>query len=215
MATVVVFGSTGYAGGAIASELIARGHEVVGVSRTPADGPEGVTAVAGSLFDEALVREVAAGADHLVVALPASPRGDGDRPLIDALPVLTQTASAQGARVGVVGGAGSLAVAEGGPLLVETPEFPEAYAPEARAHAAVLEALRAGDDGLDWFYLSPAATFGAWNAGERTGEFRLGGDVLLTDADGGSAISGADYAIAFVDEIERHAHPRARFSVAY
>lgn len=215
MAKVVVFGVTGYAGGAIASELIARGHEVVGVSRSSAEAPAGVRALAGSLFDEAFVRELASGAQHIVVALPAAPRGEGDHALIDALPVLSRVAIAENARVGVVGGAGSLTVTDGGPRLVDTPEFPEAFQPEARAHGAVLEALRSGDEALDWFYLSPAATFGAWNAGERTGVFRLGGDVLLTDAAGESAISGADYAIAFVDEIEQHAHSRARFSVAY
>ena len=31
----------------------------------------------------------------------------------------------------------------------------------------------------------------------------------------GGAISGADYAIAFVDEIEKPEHRRQRFSVAY
>jgi uncharacterized protein len=43
----------------------------------------------------------------------------------------------------------------------------------------------------------------------------VGGDVLVTDADGNSNISGADYAKAFVDEIEQPAHRRQRFSVAY
>ena len=39
--------------------------------------------------------------------------------------------------------------------------------------------------------------------------------MLLTDADDNSTISGADYAKAFVDEIEQPAHRRQRFSVAY
>lgn len=215
MTTTVVFGSTGYAGSHIAAELTARGHEVVGVSRGGATEGAGVTTVAGSVFDADLVRQVAAGAQHIVVALPAAPRQDGDRGLAEALPALIQVAIDQGARLGVVGGAGSLAVSEGGPRLVETPDFPEAFKPEALAHGAVLDALRSSDSALDWFYLSPAATFGSWNAGERTGTFRLGDDVLLTDAQGDSAISGADYAIAFVDEIEQGAHHRARFTVAY
>ncbi|WP_295910030.1 hypothetical protein [uncultured Actinomyces sp.] len=36
--------------------------------------------------------------------------------------------------------------------------------------------------------------------------FRLGGDVLLTDENGVSDISGADFAQAFVDEIETPTH---------
>jgi uncharacterized protein len=39
--------------------------------------------------------------------------------------------------------------------------------------------------------------------------------VLLLDADGNSHIGGADYAIAFVDEIDNPRHQRALFTVAY
>lgn len=211
MSKVVVFGFSGYAGGAITRELVVRGHEVLGVSRTAPSAGEQVAVRAGSVFDEALVREVAAGADHLVVALHAQ----GDPALVTALPALTATAIAEGATLSFVGGAGSLLVSENGPRLFETPDFPEAYLPEARAHGAILDALRESPAELDWFYVSPAAEFGAWAAGERTGSFRVGGDVLLTAADGSSTISGADYAIAYVDEIERGEHRRARFSVAY
>jgi putative NADH-flavin reductase len=59
------------------------------------------------------------------------------------------------------------------------------------------------------------ASFGAHTPGEATGRYRTGGDVLLADADGNSNISGADYAKAFVDEIEQPEHRRQRFSVAY
>ena len=68
---------------------------------------------------------------------------------------------------------------------------------------------------MDWFSLSPAASSGSFNPGEKRGTFRTSGDLLLTDADGNSEISGADYAIAFVDEILTPAHERERFSVAY
>ena len=60
--------------------------------------------------------------------------------------------------------------------------------------------------------MSPGAVF---EPGARTGAFRIGGDALLVDVAGNSAVSMEDYAIAFVDEIERPRHPRARFSVAH
>ena len=63
--------------------------------------------------------------------------------------------------------------------------------------------------------MSPAAGFGSHAPGERTGHYRTGGDVLLSDADGNSAVSGVDYAIAFVDEIDKPAHHRERFTVAH
>jgi hypothetical protein len=86
---------------------------------------------------------------------------------------------------------------------------------EAESHAQVLEALRTSDSPADWFYVSPAAGFGGYAPGERTGCFRIGGDVLLADAEGNSFVSGEDFAIAFVDEIDTPVHHRERFSVAY
>lgn len=49
----------------------------------------------------------------------------------------------------------------------------------------------------------------------RTGKFRLGTDQLLVDAAGESYISLEDYAVAMIDELERPAHSRQRFTVGY
>ena len=73
-----------------------------------------------------------------------------------------------------------------------------------------LELLRKDKD-LDWTFLSPSAVIAP---GERTGKFRLGKDQLLTH-DKGSNISWEDYAIAAVDELEKPAHIRQRFTVGY
>src|SRR5664280_1099983 len=116
---------------------------------------------------------------------------------------------------GFVGGAGSLLVTPDGPRLIDTPDFPAMFKIEAESHADVLEALRVSDSGTDWFYVSPAAGFGSYAPGKRTANYRTGGDVLLTDEDGNSEISGADFAIAFVDEIDQPTHRRERFGVAY
>ncbi|HET6704791.1 NAD(P)-dependent oxidoreductase [Amycolatopsis sp.] len=213
MAKLVVFGATGYAGGKISAEALRRGHEVVGVARNAGSVPEGVDAHEGSLHDEEFVAQVVKGADVVVVATPA--REIDGKKLIDAVPALARIASEHGARLSFVGGAASLHVAEGGPRLFDTPEFPAEYKEEAGNHAEVLGLLREQPESLDWFYVSPAAEFGAWTPGERKGEFRVGGDVLLTDENGKSHIGGDDFAIAYVDEIEQQKHRRARFTVAY
>ena len=109
----------------------------------------------------------------------------------------------------VVGGAGSLEVAPG-EKVIDQPDFPEAYKPEASAGGVFLDYLRGVDD-LEWTFLSPSAEF---VPGERTGRFRLGKDELLTHAEG-SSISFEDYAIALVDELEQPAHVRQRFTVGY
>ena len=210
MASIVIFGGTGYAGSAIGAEAVRRGHSVTAVSPSDSVPPEGVTKRRGSLSDAALVDELAAGADVILIATRAA---GGE--LGEVIPSLTATAARHGTRLGVAGGAGSLQVSEGGPRVVDLPEFPDAHKGEALAHADVLTALQAAPDDVDWFYVSPAASFGAYAPGEATGQYRIGGDILLSDADGNSHISGADYAKAFVDEIEAPVHRRQRFTVAY
>ncbi len=215
MATIAIFGGTGYAGSAIRDEALRRGHTVISVSRSEAElaGTPGFISRAGNLHDHAVVDHMAVEADVLVVATRAAQQ-DGVR-LADAVTMLAKAASEHGTRLGFVGGAGSLQVTEGGPRVVDLPAFPDEHKGEALGQADVLAALRETTADVDWFYLSPAASFGAHAPGEATGRYRLGGDVLLADADGNSNISGADYAKAFVDEIEHPEHRRQRFSVAY
>ena len=214
MSTIVIFGGTGYAGGNIAREAVSRGHQVVSYSRTaPAEQAEGVEYRTGSLTDDTVLAQAAADADDLVVATHGADVGGS--PLVDHVARLTSAAIDHGARLSFVGGAGSLHVAKGGPRLVDTPDFHEDWKPEALSHAKVLDALREGPAELDWFYVSPAALFGSFAPGETTGSYRLGGEELVTDAEGNSEISGTDFALAYVDEIEQRKHPRQRFTVAH
>lgn len=216
MARITVLGGTGYAGAHIVREAIQRGHEVVSVSRTAPDAlPDGVVHRVGDVRDEALLREIAADADAVIAA--ASPRGDLAVPgvLRTAYATLARHAAENDTRLGVIGGAGSLRMAEGGPKLVDAPDFPDAFVDEARELEAVLDDLQARADGLDWFYISPAAGFNALNPGEATGTYRTGGDLLLADESGKSELSGADLALAVLDEVEKPAHSRERFAVAY
>ena len=214
MSTIVIFGGTGYAGGNIAREAASRGHQVISYSRTaPAEQAEGVEYRTGSLTDDAVLAQAATDADDLVVATHGADVGGS--PLVDHVARLTAAAIEHGARLSFVGGAGSLHVTKGGPRLVDTPDFHDDWKPEALSHAKVLDALRAGPEELDWFYVSPAALFGSFAPGETTGRYRLGGDELVTDAEGNSEISGTDFALAFVDEIEQGKHRRQRFTVAH
>ncbi|AQP46838.1 NAD-dependent epimerase [Tessaracoccus aquimaris] len=214
MTRITVLGGTGYAGSNIAREAASRGHDVTVVARhVPRESLAGVRYVTGDVADEATLASAVDGADVVVEAL--APRGPLAGELRGVVRRLAEVAQRAGKRLGVVGGAGSLLVAPEGPALSETPGFPDAFLAEAREMGDVLGDLRASDEALDWFYVSPAANFGGANAGERTGSYRIGGDVLLSDEHGISNISGADFAKAVVDEIEEPAHRRARFGVAY
>jgi putative NADH-flavin reductase len=213
MARIAVIGGTGYAGRHIVTEAVNRGHTVVSVARSvPAERVEGATYVEGTILDvPSLVAELD-GVDVVVSTIPA--RGDMlglVRPNVAAL----VAALPETVRVGVIGGAGGSLVAPGGERLVDQPSFTDEYKPEALEAIEILEDLQATDASRDWFYVHPAGGFGVWNPGERTGTYRDGGDVLVTDADGESFISGADLGVAVIDEIENPKHSRERFTVGY
>ena len=214
MARISVFGGTGYAGSSIVAEAAQRGHSVRSVSRTlPERRTDGVDYVEGSLLDADTRAKVLADSDVVVVTV--APRGDMAGRVAPGIAELAAEAERAGVRIGVVGGAGSLHVADGGPRLFDTPDFPADYKPESVEMAEALDGLRATPETLDWFYLSPPAGFGGFAPGEALGTYRVGGEVLLADDEGNSFIGGADFGTAVVDEIEQPAHRRARFTVAY
>jgi len=213
MARITILGGTGYTGVSLVAEAATRGHEVTSLSRTaPATPVAGVSYTTGSILDDALVQSLVKDADVVIAAVP--PRGDLPGKIRPFAASLTETAAAHGTRYGFIGGAGSLLATQDGPRLVDL-DFPEAYRAEALEAAAVLDDLRATETAVDWFYVSPAAGYGAYAPGEATGTYRLGGDVLLADAEGTSYISSQDLAKAVIDEVEEPAHRNTRFTVAY
>jgi uncharacterized protein len=211
MARIAVIGGTGYAGRHIVAEAVRRGHTVVSVARSvPAERVEGATYIEGTILDvPGLVAELQ-GVDVVVSAV--APRGDMLGKLRPAVAELV-AALPETVRVGVVGGAGGSLVAPGGPRVIDS-GFPDEIKPEAEEAIGILDDLKAGT-AHDWFYIHPAGGFGAWAPGERTGSYRKGGDVLVTDTEGNSFIGGEDFGIAVVDEIENPQHSRDRFTVGY
>lgn len=111
----------------------------------------------------------------------------------------------------VVGGAGSLYLGpEHGKRLMDAADFPAEFLPVAEGMSDALDLLRKSE-GVNWVYLSPAAEFVA--DGPMTGKYRIGGEQFMTDAEGGSRISYADYAIAMIDEAQKGGHAKERISV--
>lgn len=216
MTRITVVGGTGYAGSAIVAEAARRGHEVVSVSRSvPAEEArvEGVRYETGSLVDADVRARAVADAEVVVSSL--SPRGELDGRIVEVDRELAALADQHGARFVVVGGYSSLRLEEGGPRQAETGQIPPEYAGEALQMNEVLGELLGGSDSLDFVFVSPAMQFGAYAPGEALGRYRVGGEVAFTDEDGVSAVSGADFALAIVDEIETPAHRRQHVSVAY
>ena len=205
MSHIAIIGATGRAGGRLLEEALRRGHTVTAIARKASEklsGRANVTAVDVDALDASALEKVLAGHDAVFSAAHFS--------TVPAAAIIEPAKRAGVKRLLVVGGAGSLFAAPG-LKVIETPNFPEAYKAEASAGGAFLDTLRSEKE-LDWTFLSPSAEF---VEGERTGKFRLGKDDLLVSAEGRSWISFEDYAIAFIDELEKPAHSRQRYTVGY
>lgn len=201
---VALIGATGFIGSRLLRELSERGHAVTALVRKPEAVPAltGVTPQKADVHDQAGLAALLKGHDAMISAVHFTAS--------DPHKLLGAVRDSGVPRYLVVGGAGSLEVAPGVKLF-DTPNFPAIYLTEAKAGGAYLDLLRQ-EKTLDWTFLSPAAVIAP---GERTGQFRLGEDRLVVDAAGESHISAEDYAVALVDELERPAHARRRFTIGY
>ena len=200
---IAVLGASGRAGSEITKELASRGHSVTAIARKPEAIPTGpgVSAVKGDASDADALADLIRGSDVVVSALHFD---------VPAETLLSALKTAGVPRLLVTGGAASLEVAPG-VRLIDTPEFPEEWKVFAQGGIAFLDDLRSETD-IDWTFFSPAAVI---EETPRLGHFRLGGDQLVTDDRGESRIGFSDYAVAMVDEVERPAHSRTRFTAAY
>lgn len=201
---VALIGITGHVGSRLSAELLMRGHRVTGIARNleKAAAQSGLVLEQGDATNSSTLGPLLVNHDAVISA---------SRFLTSkANALLTAVKEAGVKRLLVVGGAASLQVAPG-ELLIDSPDFPDAYKPEAHAGIRFLEAMR-NEKELEWTFLSPSAEF---VPGRRTGKFRLGGDDLLVDPNGRSWISMEDYAIAMVDELEHPHHTLQRFTVGY
>lgn len=125
---VALIGSSGRVGSRLAAELLRRGHAVTGVEREPkkAETRAGLTVMRGDATKPEVLAPLVAGHDAVISA--SRFQTSNANALIEAVK------KAGVGRLLVVGGAGSLEVGQG-MTLMETPGFPESYAPEARAGA--------------------------------------------------------------------------------
>jgi putative NADH-flavin reductase len=212
---IAIIGATGFVGSQVLNEALSRGHQVTAIVRRPERLPQhpNLTAKQIDILDTDALAALLAGHEAVISAFNPDRTEPGDvfeRMAAGATSVIAATKKAGVKRLLAVGGAGSLEVTPG-VQLIDTPEFPEAWKAGAGSTRQFLYLLKAEPD-LDWTFLSPAAML---QPGERTGTFRLGGDQLLVDEKGECRISTADYAVAMIDELEKPAHTRRRFCVAY
>ncbi|WP_095165846.1 NAD(P)-dependent oxidoreductase [Pseudomonas sp. Irchel 3H3] len=204
MSKIALIGATGRAGSQLLEEALRRGHSVTAIARDTSKLSlrPGVVSKNVDVLDAAALQAAVAGHDLVISAAHFA--------TIPASAVIGPVQAAGVKRLLVVGGAGSLLLPDGS-RVIDAPDFPAEYKAEASAGAMFLDTLRQEQE-LDWTFLSPSALF---VEGQRTGTFRIGQDDLLVSAEGKSWITFADYAIAMLDEVEKHAYSRQRFTVGY
>jgi uncharacterized protein len=210
---IALIGASGFIGSALRKEALARGHQVTALVTNPQklEAAANLRVVKTDVTNADTLGSQLRGHDAVLSAFSGHAQADTLAYYLSGVrAIIAATAQAGVPRLLVVGGAGSLEVAPGVQLL-DTPQFPDAYKPTAEGARQALALLRA-EKALDWTMLSPSAVIAP---GERTGQFRLGTDQLLANAQGDSRISVEDYAMALIDELEKPAHSRRRFTVGY
>lgn len=211
---LAIIGATGWIGSTLVAEAQSRGHDVIAIARDSSNiAATGVEKRSLDLTagDSASIAAAVAGADLVIASIGGRAAGNHEIVAASAQRLLSELPAAGVNRLLWVGGAGSLEVAPGVTLL-SLPEFPQAYKDEATAQGEALAVFRNSHSAVNWTFISPAAEI---FPGERSGNYRTGGDSLVSDAEGNSRISVQDYAVAMIDEAENNAHPKQRIGVAY
>lgn len=217
MANVVLIGATGFVGSAVLNELLSRRHKVTAVVRHASKLPanDKLTAVEEDVADVDAIAAIAKGKDAVISAYnPGWANPDIKRLIEENYPKIVEAVKKSGVgRLLIVGGAGTLFV-KPGLRVVDSGAIPAEIMDGVRPLGDFYLNFLTKENDLDWVFFSPAGEFDA--NGPRTAKFRLGKDDLVVDpATGTSHISVKDYAVAMVDELEKPAHHKERFTIGY
>ena len=216
MANVLLIGATGFVGSAVLNELVERGHNVTAVVRNVEKIAKNdlVTAVKEDVANVEAIAKLAEGKDAIISAYnPGWTNPDIATLITENYPKILKAAKQSGVeRLLIVGGAGTLFCAPG-LRVVDSGAIPAEIMGGVRPLGDFYLNTLMNENDIDWIFFSPAGVFD--QEGKKTGNYRLGKDDLIVDAEGNSHISVQDYADAMVNELEKPAHHKERFTIGY
>ena len=216
MANVLLIGATGFVGSAVLNELVSRGHKVTAVARNveKVAKSELVDVVKEDVANVDAIAKLAEGKDAIISAYnPGWTNPDIATLISENYPKILSAAKKSGVeRLLIVGGAGTLFCAPG-LRVVDSGAIPEEIMGGVRPLGDFYLNTLMNENEIDWVFFSPAGVFD--QQGKKTGNYCLGKDDLIVDAEGNSHISVQDYADAMVNELEKPAHHKERFTIGY
>lgn len=216
MANVLLIGATGFVGSAVLNELVSRGHKVTAVARNieKIAKSELLDAVKEDVANVDAIAKLADGKDAIISAYnPGWTNPDIATLISENYPKILSAAKKSGVeRLLIVGGAGTLFCAPG-LRVVDSGAIPEEIMGGVRPLGDFYLNTLMNENDIDWVFFSPAGVFDP--QGKKTGNYRLGKDDLIVDAEGNSHISVQDYADAMVNELEKPVHHKERFTIGY
>ena len=216
MKNVLLIGATGFVGSAVLNELLERGHEVTAVVRNAAKLPQNelLTAVEQDVSDVEAIAKLAEGKDAVISAYnPGWMNPEIEKLITENYPKILEAAKKSGVeRLIIVGGAGTLFCAPG-LRVVDSGVIPAEIMDGVRPLGNFYLNTLTNENDIDWVFFSPAGVLD--EEGKKTGNYRLGKDDLIVDAEGNSHISVQDYADALVNELEQPVHHKERFTIGY
>lgn len=216
MANVLLIGATGFVGSAVLNELVSRGHKVTTVVRNIEKLAKSdlVNAVKEDVANVDAIAKLAEGKDAIISAYnPGWTNPDIATLITENYPKILEAAKKSGVeRLLIVGGADTLFCAPG-LRVVDSGAIPEEIMGGVRPLGDFYLNTLMNENDIDWVFFSPAGVFD--QEGKKTGNYRLGKDDLIVDAEGNSHISVQDYADAMVNELEKPAHHKERFTIGY
>lgn len=220
---IVIFGASGQFGSHLVQEALDRGHQVIGVSRSPEKfdyTDNNFTPVKGNPTVIESVSEIVKGVDSIVVALgdreAETPETTAMNLAAIALTTVLDDQGKDGPPVIVLGGGNTSAETEEGMLDIlaerggeNNPRLKQIFLSQWVTYQTYLKS------DINWTYVAtPRYVLGAPNGDpSRTGKYRSAIDGSL-DKEADTALSRADIALAMIDFAETGQYTQMRVGVA-